>query len=167
MPHTSVSRRVAAPLPVVWEVFADVRTAAATVSGVRDLEVLTDADHGLGARWRETRTAFGRTTTEEFEVVTYEPERRYAFETRQKGTRFRTELTFDALGTDGTTVLAVFTGRSRNPLSAAAAWAVWPVTRRTVRKLLAADVDDLAAEAETRVTGDLGGEELRSEGDDI
>jgi hypothetical protein len=154
MLHTSVSRRVAAPLPVVWEVFADVRTAAATVTGVRDLEVLSEADRGLGTRWRETRTAFGRTTTEEFEVVTYEHERRYAFAATQRGTHYRTELTFDALGTDATTVLAVFTARSRNPLAAAAAWLVWPVTRRTVRKLLSADVDDLAAEAERRA-GDV------------
>ncbi|MGH8870083.1 MAG: SRPBCC family protein [Actinomycetes bacterium] len=151
MPHASVSRRVAAPLPVVWQVFTDVPTATRRIAGVSDVEMLSSYVSGLGTRWRETRTVYGRTSTEEFEVVDYEREHRYVVTSRGRGARYRTQYTFDALGTDATTVLAVFTVRGNTMVAGMVGVVVWPVTRRTVRKVLAQDVDDLAAAAEREV----------------
>jgi len=151
MPETSSARRVAAPLPLVWRVFTDVPRLEKLLHGVSALDVLSPGTFGVGTRWRETRTLHGRTSTDELEVVECEPERRYVLESRGRA-RYRAEGVFDALGTEGTHVLVTLrTGG--NPVTRLLSTLAWPVTGRTVRTVLAQDVDDLAAAAE-RIAGE-------------
>ena len=70
-----------APEAAVWKVISDIESAADTISGIEQVEVLEKPEDGLlGLQWRETRTLFGKTATEEMRITDAD---------RSTGDRFR------------------------------------------------------------------------------
>lgn len=54
----------------IWKVITDFDNAAETISGIEKVEVLERPQDGLvGFKWRETRTLFGKTATEEIWIT--------------------------------------------------------------------------------------------------
>ena len=54
----------------IWDVITDIESAAETVSGIDKVEILEEPKNGLvGLKWRETRTVFGKTATEEMWIT--------------------------------------------------------------------------------------------------
>ena len=54
----------------IWAVISDIENASSTISSISEVEVLEKPDSGLvGLKWRETRTIFGKTATEEMWIT--------------------------------------------------------------------------------------------------
>ena len=54
----------------IWAVITDIENASETVSGIEQVELLEKPESGLvGLKWRETRTLFGKTATEEMWIT--------------------------------------------------------------------------------------------------
>jgi len=54
----------------IWSVVTDIENAPKTISGIENVEVLEKPESGLvGLKWRETRTLFGKTATEEMWIT--------------------------------------------------------------------------------------------------
>ena len=56
----SLERLVRAPADRVSAVLTDIAHADQTLSGVTQVEPLTEGPYGVGTKWRETRRMFGR-----------------------------------------------------------------------------------------------------------
>lgn len=54
----------------IWRVITDIENASATISGIEKIEILEQPESGLaGLKWRETRTLFGKTATEDMWIT--------------------------------------------------------------------------------------------------
>ena len=110
MKPVSVETIVNAPADKVFTAFTDFHNAAERISGIKSLTVLTEGPIAVGTKFRETRIMMGREATEEMEITTFEPGRRYTVEADSCGCHYHTEFTFDEV--DGvTTVRCQFTGK--------------------------------------------------------
>ena len=103
MASIKVAQQIDAPLERVFDVVSDIPEAANTVTAITKIEMLSEGPVGIGTRWRETRTLFGRDATEEMEFTEFERPCRYVVEAESCGCHYRTEYLFHAQG-DGTCV---------------------------------------------------------------
>jgi hypothetical protein len=69
---------------------------AESVSGIKEIEMLTPGDFGLGTRWRETREVLGRRDSAEMEVTSFERNRTYTITHHKFGTRIDAVFGFEA-----------------------------------------------------------------------
>jgi hypothetical protein len=54
----------------IWAVITNIENASNTIGSIQKVEVLEKPEHGLvGFKWRETRTLFGKTATEEMWIT--------------------------------------------------------------------------------------------------
>lgn len=81
-----------APIEAVFARASDFAHAADFISAITRVEMLTPGPPGVGTRFRETRTMFGREATETMEVVEFESPRRYVLGATSCGSRFRSEM---------------------------------------------------------------------------
>ncbi|SFN97408.1 SRPBCC family protein [Mycetocola miduiensis] len=132
----------------VFAVFCDLDKAAANVSAITRIEVLTGPSQlNLGTKWRETRTMFGKEATEEMWVTGYEQDVSYVAEAESRGTHYRSEYRFTPEG-NGTRVDMTFEG---TPLTVGARLAgiLGALFAGAARKALHQDLVDLKRACET------------------
>ena len=146
MPGVSVVRSIAAPPETVWAVFTDLKESAERLSAVKAVEVFTDGPFGVGTRWRETRTMFGREATEDMEITAVDPGRSYTAEAASHGSHYTSRFDF-APTEDGTDVTFSFTGESQGAMRIVGA-VMWPMLKGKMTKELRRDLDDLAVYCE-------------------
>jgi uncharacterized protein YndB with AHSA1/START domain len=146
VPSLSVQRSIAAPPETVWAVFTDLGKAVERLSAVEAVDILTDGPFGVGTRWRETRTMFGREATEEMEVTFVDPERSYTTEAASHGSAYTTRFDF-APTQAGTDVTFSFTSESHGAMRLVGA-VLWPLLKGKMAKELRRDLDDLALHCE-------------------
>lgn len=139
--NLTIVKRIAAPVEHVFDVFTAFERAADNVSGIKSLQVLTDGPVGVGTRFRETRTMFGRDSTEEMEITRFEAGRCYAVEAESCGAHFRTLFTF----TPGGSVTEVRCDLSTRPLTlfARVMSPLGVLFAGTMKKCFESDLDDL------------------------
>ncbi len=147
MAELEVSRTVAASIERVWEIFTDLPGAAARLSSVEQIEVLTPGGFKVGATWRTTRVVHGKTSVEQMTVTMCEPPSRYLIEARSRGTHYRSEFTFTPAG-DETLVRMVFGAESAGAVGKVVGVVLGGLTSRSVTKSMQQDLDDLATAAE-------------------
>lgn len=80
MQSMTFERSIAAPVDEVWSIMADVSRYAERFSAIDTAVPLTDGEFGIGTRWRETRTVYGRSTTVDMRVTDVDPPHRYVVE---------------------------------------------------------------------------------------
>jgi uncharacterized protein YndB with AHSA1/START domain len=146
MPGLSVVRSIAAPPEKVWAVFTDLKASADRLSAVKAVEVFTAGPFGVGTRWRETRTMFGREATEDMEITAVDPGRSYTAEAASHGSHYTSRFDF-APTEDGTDVTFSFTGESHGAMRVVGA-VMWPMLKGKMAKELRRDLDDLAVYCE-------------------
>lgn len=148
MRQVTVRQSCAAPVETVWEVATDLAHASSAIDGITSTQVLTDGPFGVGTRWRETRTMFGREATEEMEISAVDPGRSYTALAESSGMRYTT--TWDLVPTDGgTEIVMQFSGEPTSRVSRLLS----PLTglmASSVEKAMRADMADLARAAESR-----------------
>lgn len=120
MSVVKVEEVIEAPVERVFEVFSDIPGASARISGISRIEMLSEGPFGLGTRWKEARTMFGREAVEEMWVTQCDPPRSYTVEAENHGARYLSRYDFIEegertrvrlqFGAEGRTVFAKFVG---------------------------------------------------------
>ena len=118
------------------------------MSGVDSIERLSGPDFGVGTRWRETRTMFGREATEEMEVATVTPGRSYTVLAESRGTKYHSELRVEGAGAGASVLTMTFAGEPQSFGAKLMGATIGRLFVGTTRKLLAKDLDDVASAAE-------------------
>ncbi len=160
-----LSRRIDAPVAAVWEVLTDLSKAQERLSGVSALQIMTSGPYAVGTRWRETRTFFGMTATEEMWVRHNDPLRSTVVEASHKGTDYSTRWQLTSLPrqsvssgagamAEATELHLTFTGSGpAGAVAEAAARVLGPVGLKVTRKAMEQDLDDIEAAASALTSG--------------
>jgi len=151
-----LSRTVEADVEAVWDVLTDLTRAAERLSGLDSVQVMTSGPYAVGTRWRETRSFFGRSHTEEMWVRRNHPLRSTVVEAGEGETTYSTVWALEPHGevdeegrSSATRLSLTFTGTSSDSaLNRAAMTVIGPLGLRATRRALERDLDDIAAAAE-------------------
>jgi carbon monoxide dehydrogenase subunit G len=143
-----VQQDVAAPADTVWAIITDIARAPQTISGITSVEVLDGPTaFGVGTRWRETRTMFGRDATEEMTVTAVEPGRSYTTEAHHGKVHYVSTLTVEPTGPDSSRLSMHFDAVSSGFLNKTLGSVIGVIMVRSTRKLMQQDLADIAAAA--------------------
>lgn len=92
-----LSIHIDAPKEAVFAAASDFPNAAAFISAIDRVEMLTPANDGspigVGTRFKETRTMFGKQATETMEVTEFDPPRAYTLSALSCGVRYHSRVT--------------------------------------------------------------------------
>ncbi len=132
----------------VWKVLTDIEGAAETISGIEKIERLDGGSgFGVGTRWRETRTLFGRTATEEMEVTEVEPGRSYVTEARSHGAFYRSEVKVEPSPAGGSRLTWVFGAQPESLVAKIMGATIGRFFDGATKKALEQDLVDIAKAA--------------------
>ena len=128
----------------MWDIITDIPGSIDRIDAIVKIEMLTgDQGMGMGTRWKETRLVFKRESTEEMQVIEFEPPLRYVVEAHSCGAHFVSELRCEPDGEDGSrlvmtmeTTPVTFFAKLMKPLA--------KLAMGTTRKILVKDLDDIA-----------------------
>ncbi len=132
---------IAAPVERVFAVASDIPRWPQSIGAITRVEMLTPGPVAAGTRFRETRTMFGRTESQEMAVAEMLPPSLFVLTAESHGTRYRAVHTF-AAERDGTRLGLVFEGvpvTLRARLMAPVGW----LMKGHLERQLAADLADL------------------------
>ena len=145
----SCSKTINAPVDKVWSIMTNLEGFPDAIGGIESVERLDDCTgFGVGTKWRETRTMFGRTATEDMWVATLDPGHSYVVEANSHGAEYRTTQSVEPAG-DGRSVLSM--SFSANPTGTMAKVMSATIGRffvNATRKAFEKDLADIAAAAE-------------------
>ncbi|MDH5464619.1 MAG: SRPBCC family protein [Thiovulaceae bacterium] len=80
----------------VWSVVTNIENAAQQISGIEKVEILHKPESGLlGLKWRETRTMFGQTATEEMWVTDVKEHLSYDTQAQSHGSLYLSTLSLE------------------------------------------------------------------------
>ncbi len=148
MREISISRDVAAPAARVWSVITDLERSPEVISGVDRIERLDDGTgFGIGTRWRETRTMFGRQATETMKVTAVDPDRSYTVEADGHDAHYRSVLQVVPTGT-GSRLSMTFGAEPDSTFARVFVATVGRLFEGSTKKALQQDLDDIATAAE-------------------
>lgn len=147
MSRLGSSVHIDAPPDRVYAIVTDLAGAPDRIGAIESLEVLTDQPFGVGTRFRETRTMFGRRATEEMEVTAVDPGRSYTTEAESCGCRYTCVVSIEPDGGGATLSMSMRAKPLR--LAAKVMCAVMaPLMGGVARKAFARDLQDIKAAAE-------------------
>jgi carbon monoxide dehydrogenase subunit G len=150
MSKFTISTEIAAPPETVFDVLCDFAHATENIGAITKLEIVNDKPVGLGMRFRETRTMFGREATEEMEIMAFDPPHCYRVEADSCGAKYCATYKLSPNG-DGTRLdvefactATSFFAKLMTPLS--------QLMLGPMKKCIAADLADIKRVAERRVS---------------
>jgi hypothetical protein len=148
MSSLNVTQNIAADSGVVWSIVVGMDRWVETIEAIEMVERLDDgAEFGLGTKWRETRTMFGKKATEEMEISEFEAGVRYATVAESHGSKYYSEMRVDPTEA-GCRLSMNFRGEPQTLLTKIADATVGRLFMGATRKALAKDLADIAAAAE-------------------
>ncbi len=144
-----VSQEVAAPAVAVWSLITDIEHSPEVISGIQSVERLDDGDSfAVGTRWRETRTMFGRSASEEMTVTAVDPGRSYTAEAQHGQVHYTSILRVAPTGDDSCVLSMHFDAEAGGFLNKTLGAVVGRLMVGSTRKLMQQDLADIAAAAE-------------------
>lgn len=132
----------------VWRVLTDLDNAVSTISAIEKIERL-DGGSGfdVGTTWRETRTMFGKTATEDMTVTELDLGRSYTTEARSHGAYYRSTHLVEPIE-GGSRITMAFGAEPTSAISRIFSVTIGRLFDSYTRKALAKDLTDIAAAAE-------------------
>jgi uncharacterized membrane protein len=110
------SCEIAAPIEDCFKVFSDLENLAEHVSAINQVELLTPGPIGVGTRFKETRTMFGKEASEVMEVTQFSPSEHLREEARSGGMHYVSDWHFSER--EGKTRVEItFTGKPTSILA--------------------------------------------------
>lgn len=147
-----IARPVAAPADRVWTILTDLERTAGAMSAVDRVERLDDGpDFGVGTRWRETRTVFGKEATEELTITALEPGRSYVVEAESRGAHYRSELGVEPTSDGASRLWMTFGAEPDGLIGRIMGATLGRLFEGATRRMLERDLDDLAGAAERQL----------------
>ena len=137
-----------APNAAVWTIISDIQLASKTISGIEQVEILEQPEHGLvGLKWRETRTLFGKTATEVMWITDATDNESYQTKAESHGCVYITTLSIS-----GNPKGSALTMRHQIKPQVIVAKLLSPLMgcflKGTIRKVMLQDLNDIKAAAE-------------------
>lgn len=149
--HIDVTQDIAAPADRVWAIITDLENSPTVISGIDSVDILGGPDgFGIGTRWRETRTMFGRQATEEMEISELVPGRSYRTEAASHGMNYESMMEVVPVGDSACTLTMRFAGEATSTTSKVMGATIGRLFVGSTRKALAKDLADIAAAAEAQ-----------------
>lgn len=146
-----ISQDVAAPAALVWGLITDIEHSPDVISGIDSVERLDDNEgFVVGTRWRETRTMFGKSATEEMTVTAIVPGHSYTTEAQHGKAHYTSSLRVDPNGDDACVLSMHFDAEVTGLLNKTLGAVVGRIFEGSTRKLMQQDLADIAAAAELR-----------------
>ena len=148
MPTIRLTKKIDAPPETVFAVLADVDRLPERIPEIAKIERHTPDPVGLGTRFSETRTMFGRPATETFEIVEFVPSSKFTLSTVSCGVSYRCEhtLTESSGGTDFEMTIETRSITLAAKLMAPVGW----LFAGAMKKMIAKDIERLAVAAVKR-----------------
>ncbi len=148
MKELTATRETSATPAQVWKVITDIEGAADTISGIEKVERLDGGSNfGVGTRWRETRTLFGKTSTEEMEVTEVDPGRSYVTEARSHGAFYRSLLKVEPSDSGGSRLTFVFGAEPEGMVAKIMSATIGRFFEGATRKAIEQDLVDISKAA--------------------
>jgi carbon monoxide dehydrogenase subunit G len=152
MMNLRTSRIVAAPADVLWEIMTDLPASQDRITAIQSIEILSDLqEFGIGTKWRETRTMFGKQATEVMWVTHVDPGMSYTVRAESHGAIYTTVMAVAAIGDDSSEISMDFDAESTGTMARIASATIGRLFANATRKAVARDLDDIADAAEARV----------------
>lgn len=147
--QVSASTEIFASAKEVWAVIADIEHCVDTISGIDSVEILQPATGPsiTGLTWRETRTMFGKSATEEMCISEAKEPHYYDTRAVSHGSVYLTHLAIEETES-GCTLTMTFNGEPQT-FGAKFVWALtgW-MAKRFMQKTIAQDLADIKAAVE-------------------
>ena len=141
MSSVKIEKIIDAPREIVFAKAADFENAADVVSGIVEVEMLTEEPIGEGTRFKETRIFFGRKASETMEVVAFEPQSKYQLKAISNGVNYLSSFDFV---TEGESTKVTMTFEATPVTLFAKVMSIFSkAMMNSVRKLVEKDLDDL------------------------
>lgn len=148
MATTTITRTIQAPVETVFDTIAHIQNFQKAIPHITHVEILSEADSGVGTRFRETRVMGKREATAEMEVTEYLKNERVRIVSDSHGTVWDSLFTLEPAG-NGTQMLFVMEARPYRFLQRL----MVPLTRGIVAKAIEADMDAVKAYCEAAEEG--------------
>tara|TARA_R110002050_G_scaffold273380_1_gene417453 strand:+ start:644 stop:1099 length:456 start_codon:yes stop_codon:yes gene_type:complete len=148
--NTAVDITINAPKEKVWQVITDIKNSANTITGIEKIEIIENPTNSLvGFKWKETRTVFGKTSTETMWITEAEENVYYKTRAESHGAIYRTilkiteqgnasvlmmEFSSEAVSFKGKLLDAIFNG----------------MLKKSMKKLLYKDLEDIKKVVEAK-----------------
>lgn len=139
-----VAQDVEAGPSEAWEVLVDFAAYPERMASYESLELLSVASGGLGTRWRQTRTVYGRSHSQVMEVTRWEEPTLLELEAGERGARYRTTYVL-VESASGTRVEMRFEVEATNPLARAFQRLFGARLMRSTAEAMEKDLEDLLA----------------------
>lgn len=145
----TITATAQAPAETMWEVITDIENSPKVVRGIEQVERLDGpTDFGVGYRWRETRTMFGKKATEDMTVTRVDPGRSYLTEADNHGAHYETTMSVNPITATSCEVTMRFEATAGGLLNRTLGALMGKLMEGSVRKMVQQDLDDLVAAAE-------------------
>lgn len=136
MVRITVSRRINAPIGTVFHAISDIETFSKAVPDIVRVDFLTEAQSGVGTRFRETRIMRGKEASTDLEVTEYVENDRVRLVSDSHGTVW--DSVFTVREADGATELTMVMEATAKSI---AARIVNKVVKGMITKAVSHDVD--------------------------
>lgn len=132
----------------VWNVLTDLDNAAVNISAIRKVERLDDSDgFQIGTSWRETRTMFGKTATEDMTVTAIDPGRSYTTKAESHGAKYTSTHSVEPVE-GGSRITMAFGAEPTGLIARLFAATIGRLFDNATRKAIVKDLEDIASVAE-------------------
>jgi carbon monoxide dehydrogenase subunit G len=138
-----------APADKVWSIMTNLEGFPDAISGIERVERLDDGTaFEIGTTWRETRTLFGRTATEDMWVTEFDPGHSYVVEASSHGADYRTTQRVEPDGDGGSVLSMSFSANPTGTMAKVTSATIGRFFVNATRKAFEQDLADIAAAAE-------------------
>lgn len=134
----------------VWAVMCDLENWATTISGITAFELLDDGTgFGIGTKWRETRTMFGKEVAEVMEVVAIDEGRSYRVFSAGRGADYTSTMEVEAKEGQSMVTMSL-SGEPTGLFSKVMGATVGLLFAGATRRMIEQDLQDIVSAAEQR-----------------
>ena len=148
MPTLTFHKAINAGPEVVFQILTNMEKYPEVVSGITNIDVLTDGPVGLGTKFKETRVVFGREANEVMEFTEFEPPNRYVLEANSHGSHYRTVHEIKPNATGGTDLTLEFIATPVNIIAKVMSVVMMPLFKKAMVRCLEQDLEDVKNHAE-------------------
>ncbi len=132
----------------VWKVITAIESATETISGIEQVEVLEQPENGLvGLKWRETRTLFGKTATEEMWITDAVDNEFYRTRAESHGCVYVSTMSISG-NNDGCTLTMSHQAKPQSLVAKLLSFPMGFVFKGAFRKAMLQDLNDIRAAVE-------------------
>ena len=143
-----VEKTINASKKKVWKIITDIEKAENNIKGIEKIEILEKPKKGiLGLKWRETRTMFGKQTTEVMWITEVKEGDYYKTRAESHGAIYETKVGVKDIGS-GTELYYEFSGKPVTLVAKIMLVLTGWMFKSATKKALDKDLEDIKSIAE-------------------